>query len=116
MDRGEVQQSASNQTPSGNSATVSNSTASIGSNSSTMTSAEQQSPQAVNKDSAEGGASSTTSSGVSPVTMDTSSSSLHNHIEEVPVIEKPKFVFTPVNRFGHAANEEAKIRDTGMNA
>ena len=52
---------------------------------------------------------------VSSITVDTSSSSLHNHIEEVPVTEKPKFVFTPVNRFGHATNEEAKLKDNGMN-
>ena len=73
-----------------------------------MTSAEHQSPQAVNKDSTEGGASSSTNNGVSSVAMDTSSSSSYNHIEEVPVNEKPMFVFTPVNRFGHAPNEEVK--------
>ena len=63
----------------------------------------------------EGGIIST-SSGISSFTMDTSSSSLHNHIEEVLVNEKPKFVFTPVNRFGYVPDEEAKIRYTGMNA
>ena len=114
MERAEIQQS---RMLSNNSATVSNSTTSISSSNSsgTRTSAEQQSPQAVNNNSSEEGASSTTSNGVSSVAMDTGSSSLHNHIEEVPVIEKPKFVFTPVNRFGYAANEETKLKDSGMN-
>ena len=114
VERAEIQQS---RTPSNNIATISNSTTSIGSSNSgsTRTSAEQQSPQAVNNNSSEGGASSTTSNGVSSVAMDASSSSLHNHIEEVPVSEKPKFVFTPVNRFGYAANEETKLKDSGMN-
>jgi len=92
-------------------------TTSINGGTSATNSVEQQSTrQPVTGDpNSEGGASSsssTTTSGISTLSTDTSNSSLHNHIEEVPVVEKPKFFFTPVNRFGHT--EGARLEDTGM--
>ena len=67
-------------------------------------SVEQQS-----NDASEGGALSSSSNNGA-----TSSSSLHSHIEEVPAIEKPNFIFTPVNRFGNAVEEGRRLEDTGM--
>ena len=106
--RSEVQQSTSNQAASTNNTMSSSSSGVIGS------SVEKQSAQLVNNDRSEGGASSFNISRVFSVTVDTSSSSLHNHIEEVAVVDKPKFFFTPVNRFGCAVNELTKLEDTGM--
>ena len=69
------------------------------------------SPQLVDNGASEGGlSSSSTTSGVS---SPTSSSSLNSHIEEVPATEKPKFIFTPVNRFGNAVEEGRHLEDTG---
>ena len=74
-------------------------------------SVEKQSPQLVNNAS-EGGASSSSSTG--GVSSPTGSSSLHSHIEEVPAIGKPDFIFTPVNRFGNTVQEGKHLEDIGM--
>lgn len=102
VESAEVQQPTGNQSPSTNGTPVSNSTTSISSDA-TNGSASEQSTKLVNGGSSEGGASSSLSS-----------ISLHNHIEEVPVLNKPKFFFTHVNRFGHTVEGEPNLKDTGM--
>ena len=96
MERADVQ------SPSTNGTFLSNS---ISSNT-TIGLVEKQSPQLVNNDTSEGGASSSSST--------SGGSSLHSHIEEVPAIDKPDFIFTPVNRFGNAVQEGKHIEDIGM--
>ena len=57
----------------------------------------------------EGGAMSTSTSKASSLDPSTS---LPNHVEEVPDVEKPKFFFTPVNRFGVTVGNQ--LEDKGM--
>ena len=91
---------------------------------STTDSTEQNSPHPANNDSSEGGASSSSSSSsssslssinhLSPPSMDANNGgTLHGHVEEVPTVEKPKFLFTPVNRFGNTVKEGEHLENTG---
>ena len=86
--------------------------------------AEQKSPPPVNNDASEGRAlssslssSSSSSSSInhsSSPSMDTSDGATsHGHVEEVPIAEKPKFLFTPVNRFGNTVKEGEHLENTG---
>ena len=85
---------------------------------STTDSTEQNSPHPANNDSSEGGASSSSSlssiNHLSPPSMDANNGGiLHGHVEEVPIVEKPKFLFTPVNRFGNTVKEGEHLENTG---
>lgn len=103
VERVEVEQSTNSKAP------ASTNGVSVGNR--TTDSVEQQSTQLVNSGSSEGGSSMASTDGASSVSVD-NNNTLHNHIEDVPVVEKAEFFFTPVNRFGHA--DGTKSDNTGM--
>ena len=66
-----------------------------------------------NTDNADKPAGSVDTEGGVASTSGTSSmdATVQNHVKEVPVVEKPKFFFTPVNRFGNT--EGSQLEDKG---